>query len=50
MYKITNKTNQTFMLTECGYLYPYKCINVNKKTEQIISMEKKGLISVKEVR
>lgn len=50
MYKVSNKTNQTFMLTEDGYLYPYKFIIVTKKNEQIISMEKKGLITVKEIK
>lgn len=50
MFKITNKTNQTFTLTECGYLYPYGHMIVNKKTEQLINMEKKGLISIKDIK
>ena len=49
MYKITNKTNQTFRLIEDGYLYPYSFIMVIQKNEQIVSMVKKGLISIKEL-
>ncbi len=50
MFKVLNKTNQTFMLTDYGYLYPYKSLIVEKKTEQIVSMEKNGLISVKVIK
>mgnify|MGYP007069471702 CR=1 FL=1 len=47
MFKVVNKTNQTFLLTGFGYLFPYKFLRIADKTEQIISMEKKGLVSVK---
>lgn len=50
MFKIINKTNQTFMLTEHGYLYPYSSIVIKRKNEQLSSMEKKGLISIKDIK
>lgn len=50
MFKIINKTNQTFMLTEYGYLYPYSFIIVKRKNEQLLSMEKKGLITIKNIK
>lgn len=50
MFKVINKTNQTFILTEYGYLYPYSYIILNKKNEQVVGMEKKGLVSIKDMK
>lgn len=47
MYKLINKTTQTFILTNYGYLYPYAFIIVKEITEQIKSMEKRMLITIK---
>ena len=49
MFKIINKTNQTFSIIGYGYLYPYGYVMVNEKTEQILGMEKKGLVSIKNI-
>ena len=47
MFKITNKTNQTFIITGVGYLKPYETIEVKVITDQLRSMAKKNLIIIK---
>jgi hypothetical protein len=47
LIKIKNKTNQYFQLIDYGYLPSYGEILVSEVNEQMRSLEKKGLISIR---
>lgn len=47
VYKIKNKTNQYFQLIENGYLPSYGEIHVTSLNEQLKTLERKGLISIR---